>query len=180
MNPVFLFLLVLAPSIVNGIRPKHSWDTLSSMSFIHLCNETGLFSDRWVLGGTVFVVWFSLTGRKKCIFELTSHISKPFTWSDLASLRVIVIEIDQCDSSLFFSFFLFYRAMDTIAKFPLVTIEKGQGFNDTNCSQYGPGVTFPCAEEKIVEQCTIAWFVSGPSSQYIYFWFIKTVGVAAT
>jgi len=90
MDRVFLFLLVLAPSIVNGIRPKHSWDTLSSMSFIHLCNETGLFSD---------------------------------------------------------------RAMDTIAKFPLVTIEKGQGFNDTNCSQYGPGVKFPCAEEKIVEQC---------------------------
>lgn len=43
--------------------------------------------------------------------------------------------------------------MDTIAKFPLVTIEKGQGFNDQDCSKYGPDVHFPCAEEKVVEQC---------------------------
>lgn len=101
-------------------------------------------------------------------------------WVDIAhqqTLYMIRFGIATCDwdrdwpmrfVSFFFFFFYSFRAMDTIAKFPLVTIEKGQGFNDTNCSQYGPGVNFPCAEEKIVEQCTIAWFVSGPSSQYIF------------
>ena len=168
MNPVFLFLLVLAPSIVNGIRPKHSWDTLSSMSFIHLCNETGLFSDRWVLGGTVFVGDFlwpegrnaSLSWHRTSANPLHDQIWHRYVW--LRSRLTNAIRL------FFILFFNSFRAMDTIAKFPLVTIEKGQGFNDTNCSQYGPGVKFPCAEEKIVEQCTIAWFVSGPSSQYIF------------
>lgn len=27
------------------------------------------------------------------------------------------------------------RALDTITKFPLVTIEKGQGFHDTDCTK---------------------------------------------
>ena len=88
----YALLLLPAFSAQATIRPRHSWDTLSTMSFIHLCNESGLFSE---------------------------------------------------------------RAMDTIAKFPLVTIEKGQGFSDKDCSKYGPGVEFPCAEQKIVEQCKV-------------------------
>ena len=65
-----------------AIRPKFSWDFVGNMSFIHLCNESGLFNA---------------------------------------------------------------EALDTIAKFPLVTIEKGQGFLD------GSG---RFAEAKIVEQLT--------------------------
>ena len=63
-----------------AIRPKFSWDTLGNMTFIHTCNESGLFSD---------------------------------------------------------------AALDTITKFPFVTVEKGQGFND-GTGRY--------AEEKIAEQ----------------------------
>lgn len=42
---VAVVLAVLA-SAASAIRPKHSWDTLSNMSFFHACNESGLFSDR--------------------------------------------------------------------------------------------------------------------------------------
>ena len=68
-----------------GRAPLHSWDTLSSMSFFHACNESGLWSE---------------------------------------------------------------RALDTITKFPFVTVEKGQAFN-APCPE---GSTAPCAEPKIVSQ----------------------------
>ena len=70
---------------VLGRAPLHSWDTLSSMSFFHACNESGLWSE---------------------------------------------------------------RALDTITKFPFVTVEKGQAFN-APCPE---GSTAPCAEPKIVSQ----------------------------
>ena len=75
--------LVALAALAHGaaaIRPKFSWDTLGNMTFIHTCNESGLFTD---------------------------------------------------------------AALDTITKFPFVTVEKGQGFND-GTGRY--------AEEKIAEQ----------------------------
>ena len=75
--------LVALAALAHGaaaIRPKFSWDTLGNMTFIHTCNESGLFAD---------------------------------------------------------------DALDTITKFPFVTVEKGQGFND-GTGRY--------AEEKIAEQ----------------------------
>ena len=75
-----LLLLLLAGSKAQAIRPSFSWDFLGNMTFIHTCNESGLFND---------------------------------------------------------------EALDAVVKFPFVTIEKGQGFND------GTG---RFAEQKIVEQ----------------------------
>ena len=75
--------LVALAALAHGaaaIRPKFSWDTLGNMTFIHTCNESGLFAD---------------------------------------------------------------AALDTITKFPFVTVEKGQGFND-GTGRY--------AEEKIAER----------------------------
>jgi hypothetical protein len=50
-----------------AIRPKFSWDYVGNMTFVHLCNESGLFND---------------------------------------------------------------QALEAITRFPLVTVEKGQGFSD--------------------------------------------------
>lgn len=61
----FVWPALVAPA--GAIRPKFSWDYVGNMTFVHLCNESGLFND---------------------------------------------------------------NALDTIVKFPLVTVEKGQGFND--------------------------------------------------
>eukprot|EP00927_Polykrikos_kofoidii_P046470 TRINITY_DN40705_c0_g1_i1.p1 TRINITY_DN40705_c0_g1~~TRINITY_DN40705_c0_g1_i1.p1 ORF type:complete len:475 (+),score=90.50 TRINITY_DN40705_c0_g1_i1:61-1425(+) len=71
---------ILMPVAAVAIAPKHSWDSLATMTFFHACNESGLYSD---------------------------------------------------------------EALDVITKFPLVTVEKGQGFNDKTGRK---------AEEKIVEQ----------------------------
>lgn len=60
-----IWAALVAPT--GAIRPKFSWDYVGNMTFIHLCNESGLFND---------------------------------------------------------------DALDTIVQFPLVTVEKGQGFND--------------------------------------------------
>ena len=79
-----LFVAVLAAQVF-GRAPLHSWDTLSSMSFFHACNETGLWSE---------------------------------------------------------------RALDTITKFPFVTVEKGQAFH-APCPK---GSNAPCAEVKIISQ----------------------------
>ena len=49
-----------------------------------------------------------------------------------------------CNESGLFS----EAALDTIARFPLVTVEKGQGFK-VECP---PGETAPCAESKITSQ----------------------------
>ena len=68
-----------------AIAPKHSWDTLGTMSFVHTCNESGLFSE---------------------------------------------------------------KALDTLTRFPMVTVEKGQGFN----APCPPGKSAPCAEDKIIAQ----------------------------
>ena len=38
-------LLVLPLTAVSAIRPKFSWDYVGNMSFVHLCNESGLFND---------------------------------------------------------------------------------------------------------------------------------------
>lgn len=73
-----------------------------------------------------------------------ASIHPPHSWDTLSGMSFF----HSCNESGPFS----ERALDTITKFPLVTIEKGQGFNDPDCTSYGaPG--FPCAESKIISQC---------------------------
>lgn len=52
-----------------------------------------------------------------------------------------------CNESGLFS----EAALDVITKFPMVTIEKGQGFLADDCADFN--TTFPCAEAKIAAQC---------------------------
>jgi hypothetical protein len=42
MKLILIFLGVVG---VGAIAPKHSWDYVGNMTFIHACNESGLFSD---------------------------------------------------------------------------------------------------------------------------------------
>jgi len=60
------------------------------------------------------------------------------------------------------------RALDTITKFPLVTIEKGQGFRDTDCTKYG-APSAPCAEEKIIQQCAAVKKRNGSIATVFYY-----------
>lgn len=73
---------------------------------------------------------------------LARAIRPNHSWDTLGGMTYF----HSCNESGLFS----ERALDTIARFPMVTIEKGQGF-DAGCADYG--ATAPCAEQKITAQC---------------------------
>jgi hypothetical protein len=56
------------------IRPPHSWDTLSGMSFFHACNESGPFSERALDTITKFPM---VTIEKVSLIELASAAAWP-------------------------------------------------------------------------------------------------------
>lgn len=65
-----------------------------------------------------------------------------FSWDTLGNMTFF----HACNESGLFS----EEALDTISKFPFVTIEKGQGFNDGSSPCTASGGS--CAEDKIVAQ----------------------------
>eukprot|EP00039_Didymoeca_costata_P015923 m.277406 g.277406 ORF g.277406 m.277406 type:complete len:381 (-) comp16306_c0_seq14:759-1901(-) len=78
------------------------------------------------------------------VFVLPANCIRPYhSWDTVGSMTFF----HSCNESGLFS----EAALDTIEKFPMVTIEKGQGFNNDNCASFN--ATFPCAEKKIVAQC---------------------------
>jgi len=83
-------------------------------------------------------------GGRRCVASLCWFGSRcpRFSWETLGNMTFF----HACNESGL----LFSEALDTIVKFPMVTIEKGQGFHDnsTTCSLAGG----ECAEDKIISQ----------------------------